>query len=162
MRMDKKRCPGALFRGPCRAPGLVRLRLTGETFPRWGKVPRRSGADEGLGSPLAGELSAARRTEGDRSQGLRPWGTLFPTPFLLAVTAQGYHPCHPSRPFHGLRRVTFCSRKKSPKTRLGGVVPDEAPAKGRPGSIVPAPPKNPRFLRGPRIGWCSVLFPALG
>ena len=37
-------------------------------------------------------------------------------------------------------------RKKSPKTPLGGTVPDEAPARGRPGSIGPVPPKDPLVL----------------
>ena len=36
-------------------------------------------------------------------------------------------------------------RKKSPKTHLGGMAPDEAPARGRPGSIGAPPPKAPRF-----------------
>ena len=52
-------------------------------------------------------------------------------------------PSHEAVP--GLRRGTFCSCRKYPKTRLGGAAPDEAPAKGRPGLIGPSPPKDPHF-----------------
>ena len=43
--------------------------------------------------------------------------------------------------------------------RLGGATPDEAPARGRPGSIGPPPPKNPRFYGGASRN-CHTRFPA--
>src|SRR5699024_1236428 len=67
-----------------------------------------------------------------------------------------------SAPTGGLRfraagRVSFCSCRKKPKTRLGGAPPVRHGAKGAPCSQS-APPKNPRFTGAQNR--CSILFPA--